>query len=225
MLEHLQRGGTSLARAVHRGSVVGSVVGSAGVVVRLGGGGACGGTCVRATRRHISAGSTLLRAAATTFDTLESKSSYCLGANIGRQLGDLKILSPDEIDCVIAGIKDTLTGAPLQVDVEEFGPKAVEFIKAKCVYIQPLAVPSARLMMHSWPMAGKLKSRRRPTRSRCASLPQQQPQRRSSPLMRCRSLVLCEMMRGGRGKLWAAAGEAAITHPCVREAGLTPRAA
>jgi FKBP-type peptidyl-prolyl cis-trans isomerase len=59
------------------------------------------------------------------------KSLYALGQKIGVQLGDLKCFSPKEIDSVFAGMKDNVIGAPSQVDLNEYAPKAANLFTSK----------------------------------------------------------------------------------------------
>ena len=61
----------------------------------------------------------------------DGKSFYALGANVGRQLSELSVLAPEEIECVLAGLRDALNGAEPAVDVQVYMPKAAELFKAK----------------------------------------------------------------------------------------------
>lgn len=70
-------------------------------------------------------------AAEPDLDSEEGKSFYALGANVGRQLADLSVLAEDEIECVLAGLRDALNGAEPAVDVQTYMPKAAELFNAK----------------------------------------------------------------------------------------------
>lgn len=69
--------------------------------------------------------------AAANLDSEDAKAFYCLGANVGRQLRELSILSSDEIEAVLSGLRDILTGNPPQVDVQTYMPIASELFKAR----------------------------------------------------------------------------------------------
>lgn len=60
----------------------------------------------------------------SALDSEESKALYALGTNIGRQLGDLKVFTPGEIDSVFVGMKDSVLNLPPQVDLAVYQPKA-----------------------------------------------------------------------------------------------------
>jgi FKBP-type peptidyl-prolyl cis-trans isomerase FkpA len=72
-----------------------------------------------------------MHALAADLESEESKAFYCLGANVGRQLSELSVLDADEIECVLTGLRDILTGGAPQVDVQTYMPKATELFKAK----------------------------------------------------------------------------------------------
>jgi FKBP-type peptidyl-prolyl cis-trans isomerase FkpA len=80
---------------------------------------------------HHRVAARVFSSAATTLTTDDDKAYYCLGTNVGQQLGDLKTATPHEIECVLAGIRDALTDADPMIDLEEFGPKAVAIMKSK----------------------------------------------------------------------------------------------
>ena len=77
--------------------------------------------------------SRMLRSSAPrlALDTEDSKAWYALGTNIGRQLGDLKVLDAKELDSVFAGMKDIVLGNPPQIDLQEYQPKAAALFTAK----------------------------------------------------------------------------------------------
>jgi len=64
-------------------------------------------------------------------DTEDSKALYALGTNIGKQLGDLKVMDPTELESVFAGMKDVILGNPPEVDLQEYQPKAAALFTAK----------------------------------------------------------------------------------------------
>lgn len=53
------------------------------------------------------------------------------GQNVGRQLGDLNGLDDSEVDCVLSGIKSSLTGKEPEHPLATYVPKAVELLNAK----------------------------------------------------------------------------------------------
>ena len=72
-----------------------------------------------------------LRGGAIKLKTDDDKALYALGCNVGRQVGDLDCFSPDEIDRILVGVKDTLTRTEHQVDLMEFLPKVAELFKVR----------------------------------------------------------------------------------------------
>ena len=78
--------------------------------------------CASAGRRAVST---------AVLGSEDSKALYALGCNVGRQLKDLGCLDGDEIDSVLAGIKDSLIKAEPQVDIEAYMPKASALFKAR----------------------------------------------------------------------------------------------
>lgn len=81
------------------------------------------GTLAAAARRG------LVRAAADGDET--SKGLYAIGYNIGRQLTDLKVLTPPEVDSVLRGMRDTLLDAEPEVPLSVYVPKAAEYLQSK----------------------------------------------------------------------------------------------
>ena len=74
------------------------------------------------------------RAVARRFGSIqtdEDKAYYCLGVNVAQQLQDLKSCSHAEIDCVLGGMRDSLTSAEPRVDIDKWMPKAAEVMQAK----------------------------------------------------------------------------------------------
>ena len=72
-----------------------------------------------------------LRGGAVKLKTDEDKYCYALGCNVGRQIGDLDCLSPEELDVVLLAVKDVLTKQEARVNLMELMPKAAEYFKAK----------------------------------------------------------------------------------------------
>lgn len=67
---------------------------------------------------------------ASSLDTDDAKSLYTLGANIGRQLGDLKCLEASELDTLFMGMKDALTDS-ISIDVNAYAQSAAALLQAK----------------------------------------------------------------------------------------------
>lgn len=63
-------------------------------------------------------------------ETAEEKALYALGSNIGRQLGDLKVLDAIQLDSVLEGMKDSILDQNPQVDLDTYMPKAQELFGA-----------------------------------------------------------------------------------------------
>ena len=82
------------------------------------------GTLAAAARRG------LVRAAADS-ESETSKGLYAIGYNIGRQLTDLKVLTPPEVDSVLRGMRDTLLDAEPEVPLSVYVPKAAEYLQSK----------------------------------------------------------------------------------------------
>ena len=78
--------------------------------------------------RHARPASTLPSVAQSSDD---HKALYCLGANFGRQLGNLKCLDSDELDAVLAGMRDCIREDPPQCDLQAFMPRAATVLKDK----------------------------------------------------------------------------------------------
>jgi len=68
---------------------------------------------------------------ATSLDSEEDKVLYTLGSSVGRQLGELNVFSEDELDKVLAGIKDVITNSKPQVDLNQYSPLAGELFQRK----------------------------------------------------------------------------------------------
>ena len=72
-----------------------------------------------------------MRGGAVSLDSDDAKSLYALGCNVGRQVGDLDCFSPDEIDNILLGVKDTLTRKESQVELMEYLPKVAKLFKER----------------------------------------------------------------------------------------------
>ena len=68
-----------------------------------------------------------LRGGAVKLKTDEDKYCYALGCNVGRQIGDLDCLSPEELDVVLLAVKDVLTKQEARVNLMELMPKAADY--------------------------------------------------------------------------------------------------
>jgi len=56
---------------------------------------------------------------------------YALGFNVGRQLGDFKVFSAEELDCALAGMKASILGEEPKVPLSEYVPLAVNLMQSK----------------------------------------------------------------------------------------------
>merc|ERR1711865_140450 len=77
-----------------------------------------------------------VRCLATPGPVLESEADKCfyaIGINCGRQMGELKCLSHEELDRVLLGMKDVITSQEFKVDLETIMPKAAAMFQAKQV--------------------------------------------------------------------------------------------
>ena len=63
--------------------------------------------------------------------TEEEKTIYALGATLGERAVQPLRLSPAELELLIEGLSSTATGGKSEVDIEEYGPKFEEFMKAR----------------------------------------------------------------------------------------------
>jgi len=76
--------------------------------------------------------STAVRCLATpSLDSEAEKCLYTIGINCGRQMGELKCLSDDELDRVLLGMKDVITGTDFKVELESYMPKAAKMFESK----------------------------------------------------------------------------------------------
>jgi len=75
---------------------------------------------IPATLRHLSSPA-----------TDSEKTLYALGINVGRSLAALKFFDGAELDSVLQGVKDSITGAPSQVPLDEYMPKAGELFQSR----------------------------------------------------------------------------------------------
>jgi FKBP-type peptidyl-prolyl cis-trans isomerase FkpA len=69
-------------------------------------------------------------AAAPKLETDDQKTFYALGLLLGRNLKTFD-LKPDELAIVQAGLKDSVTGAKPQVELETYGPKVDELAQKR----------------------------------------------------------------------------------------------
>lgn len=56
---------------------------------------------------------------------------YAFGTNIGRQLNEMKVFSPRELDTVLMGVKDIITQAEPKCDVRAYLPNGLALFQAK----------------------------------------------------------------------------------------------
>jgi FKBP-type peptidyl-prolyl cis-trans isomerase FkpA len=70
-------------------------------------------------------------ACAAPLDAETANAFRCMGFNIGRQLGELNVLEEDEIDALLAGIKDNLVGEDPAGPLSEGVPKAAAIMQAR----------------------------------------------------------------------------------------------
>jgi FKBP-type peptidyl-prolyl cis-trans isomerase len=61
----------------------------------------------------------------------DKKGLTALGYNVGSQLAELSVLSPEEIDLVLAGMKANMLGEAPEGDLKTFVPKGVAILEAK----------------------------------------------------------------------------------------------
>jgi len=59
-----------------------------------------------------------------TLDSDDDKVLYTLGQSVGRQLAELNIFSSDELDKVLMGLKDSITGDEPKCDLGKYSPLA-----------------------------------------------------------------------------------------------------
>lgn len=64
-------------------------------------------------------------ARAASLDSDDAKARYTLGQTVGQQLGELNVFTADELDAVLEGIKDSITGVEPKVDLNVYAPKSM----------------------------------------------------------------------------------------------------
>uniref|UniRef100_A0A7S2D9I4 peptidylprolyl isomerase n=1 Tax=Octactis speculum TaxID=3111310 RepID=A0A7S2D9I4_9STRA len=80
---------------------------------------------------HSSAIRSTSARCASSLDSEESKALYVLGQNVGSQLGELTMFDRDELDSILAGMKDAISGTEPAVDVEKYAPLAQSMFMEK----------------------------------------------------------------------------------------------
>jgi FKBP-type peptidyl-prolyl cis-trans isomerase FkpA len=63
--------------------------------------------------------------------TEDEKALYSLGVNVGRQIGELSVFTPQELDALLSGVKDKLTNREPEVNIPTYLPKAAAIFKAR----------------------------------------------------------------------------------------------
>ena len=71
------------------------------------------------------------KAASSAERSEDEKTIYALGATLGERAVQPLRLSPAELDILIEGLSATATGGTSEVDIEEYGSKFEEFMKAR----------------------------------------------------------------------------------------------
>jgi len=66
-----------------------------------------------------------------TLDSEDTKAFKALGYNIGRQMGELKVLDVAELDCVLAGMRSNILGEEPEVPLAVYVPKAAAMMQSK----------------------------------------------------------------------------------------------
>uniref|UniRef100_A0A7S3AXL5 peptidylprolyl isomerase n=1 Tax=Haptolina ericina TaxID=156174 RepID=A0A7S3AXL5_9EUKA len=82
-------------------------------------------------------------------ETDEEKALYVLGANVGRQLGELQCMDSDELDSVLLGMKDSIMGEEPQVDIQKYAPLAQQMFKAKQDVIAEKAASAGMMFLEA----------------------------------------------------------------------------
>merc|ERR1711865_9845 len=99
-----------------------------------------------------------VRCLATPGPVLESEADKCfyaIGINCGRQMGELKCLSHEELDRVLLGMKDVITSQEFKVDLETIMPKAAAMFQAKQVESADKAIESGLVILETKAGEGK----------------------------------------------------------------------
>jgi FKBP-type peptidyl-prolyl cis-trans isomerase len=78
----------------------------------------------------LCAGLVPTASAAKAPTTDDEKAIYVIGVTLAHQLESLA-LKPDELEMLLAGIRDQVTGKPLAASVDEYGPKIQQLVKSR----------------------------------------------------------------------------------------------